>query len=130
MLKLKLFHGHIHPCESLSDWGPDGPVFSARYVHTTYAQEIFIDDGKSLRILYDMVYYDGWWYGDWTAYEDDGQHLDNFSQSKAIPPNNCLFFWDGEHWLTSCGLRLSGRQNVMGQCEKCHKARKEVSYAD
>ncbi len=74
-LRFRLFHGRKYPSEDLDDWGSDGPIFPASFVHTTYGHNIRLggpQSGEAHLELYvsedDQVYYDGVWYGDWTIY--------------------------------------------------------------
>jgi hypothetical protein len=92
---LQLFHGRNNPYEILEDWGEEGPIIGPLdYIHTTYAAEIkFEISGKSdsygwLTIHGDLVYYDGYYYGDWSSFTELTQDLNSklieFDQSKAI----------------------------------------------
>ena len=75
---LELFHGRKRVgtdekgaavYEELSDWGESGPVFGPfPYFHTTYVCDIKFDDDKELRIVDDLVYYAGVYYGDWSVF--------------------------------------------------------------
>lgn len=79
MAYLRLFHGRRRlgttgdgspQYEELSDWGADGPVFGPfDHFHTTYATDIRFDGG-ALRIVDEMVYYGGLYYGDWSVFDD------------------------------------------------------------
>lgn len=79
---LHLFHGRNSPDEDLDDWGFNGPTIGPlRYVHTTYASHLkfeFLEDEAAakfgldpeegeLRIVDDMVVYDGKYFGDWSV---------------------------------------------------------------
>lgn len=72
-LYLKLFHGRNFPSEVLEDWGFDGPIFGPlEWAHTTYSADVKLGYGPDFDfcrlIIYDgLLYYDGKWYGDWTA---------------------------------------------------------------
>ena len=68
---LKLFHGRERPDEPLDDWGEPGPIFGPYpFFHTTYQSDIKFDDDRGvLRIVGDLVYYDGMFYGDWSVFD-------------------------------------------------------------
>ena len=96
---LQLFHGRKNPYEILEDWGEEGPIIGPLdYIHTTYAVEIkFEISGRSdsygwLTIHGDLVYYDGYYYGDWSSFTELTQDLESklivFDQSKATLPTN------------------------------------------
>ena len=90
MLYIRLFHGRNHKDEDLDDWGFDGPIFGPYdFVHTTYACHIRMGDAHELRIVEDMVFYDGKYYGDWSVFENikDGT-LQEYDSNKATPPNH------------------------------------------
>lgn len=93
---ISLTHGRTTPDESLSGWGPDGPVFGPfDWVHTTYATDIRCgDDGHEkvieLSINEDCVYYGGMWYGDWTVFagelnEHHKARLIEWDETKTTP---------------------------------------------
>ena len=93
---IELFHGRRSPTEELNDWGVQGPVFGPLgHVHTTYSNEIKLGaaDGDligELHTINDMIYYDGWYYGDWSVFGEeclgaDGK-LATYSESAAEPP--------------------------------------------
>lgn len=96
---LQLFHGRKNLYEILEDWGEEGPIIGPLdYIHTTYAVEIkFEISGRSdsygwLTIHGDLVYYDGYYYGDWSSFTELTQDLESklivFDQSKATLPTN------------------------------------------
>ena len=70
---LELFHGRTDSTQDLEGWGTQGPVFLVSYVHTTYRSDIKLGipepagDGD-LKIVDDLVYYDGVYYGDWSVF--------------------------------------------------------------
>jgi hypothetical protein len=94
-LYLQLLHGRVDPSQDLQDWGSEGPVFGPlQYVHTTYAREVkFSYADKSEREGWltvtkdDLLYYDGVYYGDWSAFTDlpttYKARLADYDQSKA-----------------------------------------------
>ncbi len=92
MLYLKLFHGRTDPAQNMDDWGFDGPVFGPYdFIHTTYACHVKMgrDNGDldELRIVGDMIFYDGKYYGDWSVYEKPEKSLiEAFDSNKAEPP--------------------------------------------
>ena len=74
-LRFRLLHGRKSPSEELDNWGSDGPVFAASFVHTTYGNYIRLggpQPGETHLELYvsedELIFYDGVWYGDWTVY--------------------------------------------------------------
>lgn len=86
MAYLKLFHGRKEPKQDMEDWGEQGPVFGPfPFFHTTYGSEIKFGEGLYLKIVGDCVYYDGWYYGDWSVFDGPHDH-DEFDQSKATLP--------------------------------------------
>lgn len=97
-LRFRLFHGRQDPEQQMDDWGMDGPVFPASFVHTTYGCHIHIggpQDGETHLELYvskgGLVFYDGVWYGDWTVYPPDAEPalpLSVYDQSKAELPHH------------------------------------------
>jgi hypothetical protein len=81
----------------MDDWGEEGPIFGPyRHIHTTYAVDIKLgsvdgDDRDELLIENAMVYYDGKWHGDWSAFtatpefiRAGGRHA-LFDEAKAKP---------------------------------------------
>lgn len=96
---IELFHGRTSPDEQLDDWGKQGPVFLVRYVHVTYLCEIKLGidepagDGD-LHFVDDLVFYDGWYYGDWSVFpasllnRDPGleSRVATYDAKKAIHP--------------------------------------------
>lgn len=89
---IRLFHGRKTPDEQLDDWGTDGPVFEADFVHTTYAVHIKMgyqrDIFQELFIMEDMIYYDGIYYGDWSVFgtNSDSFPITQYDESKAHLP--------------------------------------------
>ncbi len=93
---LQLFHGRQNPHEQLEDWGAPGPVFGPlEYVHTTYGVDVkftYADNSKRngwLTVVDGLVYYDGFYYGDWStspALDQLEDRLAEFDQTKASPP--------------------------------------------
>lgn len=97
---LQLFHGRADPDADMEDWGQQGPIFLVDYVHTTYSIDIKLGipdpagDGD-LKILDDLVYYDGMYYGDWSTFpadvaEKSVEHVHRivpFDPTKAKPPD-------------------------------------------
>ncbi len=74
---LELFHGRRSLTEQLDDWGSQGPILGPlAFVHTTYAADIKIETASGEDgVLYlcgderaDLLYYDGVYYGDWSAF--------------------------------------------------------------
>lgn len=95
---LKLFHGRKTIDEDTSDdWGEQGPILGPLdYVHTTYAGTIhcLACDQKydvDLIVVEDCVYYNGWFYGDWsvtTLAQLENQHemIEQIDEAKAKVP--------------------------------------------
>ena len=90
---LMLWHGRTDVTEEMNNWGENGPVFGPfPFFHMTYRCEIAFSQecGHLLKIVDDLVYYDGVYYGDWSFFDqpDDGQRcrLMPFDPQKAIPP--------------------------------------------
>lgn len=89
-LYLKLFHGRATPNQEMNDWGADGPVFGPlSFVHTTYATRIHLgapdelgDTLGDLFIVDDLVFYDGMFYGDWSAFAE--QYLDAELRARIV----------------------------------------------
>jgi len=101
MLYLELFHGRPDPAQEMEDWGEQGPVFGPlQYLHTTYAYhvEFMLKNGEcgELWIIDDMIYYDGFWYGDWSVFDAGEEHnealkrLQPYSEEKAQRPEPAL----------------------------------------
>ena len=99
MLYIRLFHGRDDPCQSMDDWGTDGPVFGPyEFVHTTYTTEVKLGDGKKdccdiLFFFEDMLFYGGVYYGDWSVFTEEvftqGKcQTTSFEQSKANLPTS------------------------------------------
>lgn len=92
MQYLRLFHGRTDLAQDMDDWGTDGPVFGPYdYIHTTYACHVKMgrSDGHmdELRIVGDMIYYDGCYYGDWSVFDDIKDcTISQFDSAKAEPP--------------------------------------------
>ena len=97
-LRFRLFHGRQDPDQQMDDWGMDGPMFPASFVHTTYGCHIRLggpQDGETHLELFvgkgGLVFYDGFWYGDWTVYPPDVEPelpLAVCDQSKAEIPQH------------------------------------------
>jgi len=95
-LRFRLFHGRQDPAQQMDDWGTDGPVFPASFVHTTYGHHVRLggpEHGETHLELYvsedGLVFYDGVWYGDWTVYPPDTEPdlpISVCDQSKAEIP--------------------------------------------
>lgn len=82
---LFLYHGRKDPDIEMEGWGKDGPVFGPlKYCAITYMNTINLcgindDEGTGpmvgsdpMHISASMIYYDGWYYGDWSLdYEGD-----------------------------------------------------------
>ena len=90
---LMLWHGRTDRNEEMNNWGEQGPVFGPfPFFHMTYSCEIAFSQecGHLLKIVDDLVYYDGKYYGDWSFFDemDRGHHcrLIPFDPQKAIPP--------------------------------------------
>jgi len=94
---LELFHGRADPAQDMVDWGDAGPVFGPfEGVHTTYAADIKLviagDNCGTLKIVDDLVYYSGVYYGDWAVMGADQlttallARLQTFDQAHAVPP--------------------------------------------
>lgn len=99
MLYIRLFHGRIDAEQDMDDWGSDGPIFGPyKFVHTTYKNFVKLgkpdDDCDELFLVDDMLFYDGVYYGDWSAFTErtcrDGNYqATEFEQSKAnLPPTH------------------------------------------
>ncbi len=108
---LKLFHGRKLPEAAMEDWGEPGPnrpgpIFGPfPDFHTTYGCEITFDDAV-LKIVGDVVYYDGLFYGDWSVFdgppcEEDAHHLTAFDAAKAEVPE----------WFQRCECEQPGYLN-------------------
>ena len=90
---LKLWHGRETVDEEMDSWGTSGPVFGPfPFFHMTYDCEITFseENGHILKVIDELVYYDGVYYGDWSFFDelDDGlrQRLIPFDPHKARPP--------------------------------------------
>jgi len=94
---LELFHGRADPAQTMADWGDQGPVFGPfEGVHTTYAEDIKLvkagDNCGTLRVVDDLVYYAGMYYGDWAVMGADQltpallARLQVFNQTQAVLP--------------------------------------------
>lgn len=94
---LELFHGRADPAQDMADWGDVGPVFGPfEGVHTTYAEDIKLviagDNCGTLKVVDDLVYYAGMYYGDWAVMGADQltpallARLQAFDQTQAVPP--------------------------------------------
>lgn len=97
---IELFHGRTSPLENLNDWGTQGPIFGPfDWISMTYASEIrcgTLDTEATLKILGDLVYYDGCYYGDFSIVGEPSHkvldaglltHLQDWDESKAEPPS-------------------------------------------
>jgi hypothetical protein len=94
---IELFHGRTSPDEHLENWGSQGPVFLVDYVHVTYLCDIKLGidhpngDGD-LCFVEDLVYYDGFYYGDWSVFspailnKEQNSRIVEFDHEKADPP--------------------------------------------
>lgn len=77
MVYIHLFHGRKDPKQDMDGWGTDGPTFGpVNFVHTTYGSDIKLgipdeDDSVELKVIGDVVYYDGVYYGDWSVFGQD-----------------------------------------------------------
>ena len=78
VLYLKLFHGRTNIEDNLDDWGFDGPILGPlKYVHGTHRHHLAIEYDTSegpavdgwLEYVEDCIYYDGAYFGDFSAYE-------------------------------------------------------------
>lgn len=99
-LYLKLFHGRKTLEEEMDDWGSEGPVFGPlSFVHTTYGGVVHLGDPEvPWDILGDLIvhdaciYYDGMFYGDWSAFgeenmdEETRKRIKPFCRRKAALP--------------------------------------------
>ena len=90
-----LWHGRTDVSEEMNNWGKSGPVFGPfPFFHMTYRCEIAFSQecGYLLKIVDDLVYYDGKYYGDWSFFDqlDDGHRcrLIPFDPQKANPPSD------------------------------------------
>jgi len=88
---LELFHGRRDPDQEMDDWGKAGPVLGPfPFVHTTYASDIKLGDANGtpceLNILDGLVYYDGMWYGDWSAFS-----MSTFRREQALQQRHQRF---------------------------------------
>ena len=90
---LMLWHGRTDREEEMNNWGENGPVFGPfPFFNMTYNCEIAFSQecGHLLKIVDDLVYYDGIYYGDWSFFDEmDREHrcrLIPFDPQKAIPP--------------------------------------------
>lgn len=70
---VSLFHGRTHADEELDDWGCNGPILGPfTQINVTYMCNVRLydeTDGEESeyegRIVDDMFFYDGIYYGDW-----------------------------------------------------------------
>lgn len=105
---VKLFHGRNDPNQNMDDWGEQGPVFGPLdWFHTTYLNHIRMGDAENddqeLKLVGDMLYYDGMYYGDWSAFGEEeimrcrcrpdnhdvnclSRYLQKYDPAKATPP--------------------------------------------
>ena len=91
MAFLRLFHGRKNTDEEMNGWGEPGPTFGPfPFFHTTYNSDIKFDEhnGFVLEIVDGLVFYDGWYYGDWTLIDrpDPGDQPELFDPTKAALP--------------------------------------------
>lgn len=88
-LYFRLSHGRISLDQDMDDWGSDGPVFGPlSFVHTTYRDTIHLcfpsGIAHDLYVVEDCLYYDGVYYGDWSAFiSDKSQRTERYQSSKA-----------------------------------------------
>ena len=92
MAFLRLFHGRRNRDEDMNVWGQPGPSFGPfPFFHTTYHSDIKFDEqnGFALEIIDGLVFYDGWYYGDWTVTDlpDSADELRMFDPQKAVLPD-------------------------------------------
>ena len=103
-LYLKLFHGRANLSEEMDGWGSDGPIFGPlAYVHTTYGDTVHIGDDVGdlgdLFLVEECLYYDGIYYGDWSAFVSSRADIDDlaarsghwaeaYDEAKALPSRN------------------------------------------
>ncbi|AQT68720.1 hypothetical protein STSP2_01892 [Anaerohalosphaera lusitana] len=89
MVFIKMFHGRKDPAQQMDDWGLDGPVLGPyQNIHVTYTSYIkLIDENGNcdmLRIIEDMIYYAGCYYGDWIISGNPKQNnIEKIDPSKA-----------------------------------------------
>jgi len=135
---LKLFHGRERPDEQLNDWGELGPIFGPfPYFHTTYDCDIKFDDtaGHRLKVVGDLVYYDGMFYGDRSIYdgpisEEDALRHVLFEPAKAEVPEKFALCACMEPGHVHCGVpdviahfengRFPPRSKVK-RCDQCER---------
>lgn len=77
---LELLHGRRSLFDRLDDWGVQGPVFLVDYVQLTYMGDLRLGlpcplDACELRVVDNLVYYNGLYFGDWSVVSPD--MLDN-----------------------------------------------------
>lgn len=95
---LELFHGRKSRLMQMDNWGENGPVLGPfEYVSVTYNSELRVKMVASkesdaiegeLVVVGDMVYYDGYYYGDWSFITEESAHelknrIQAFSPEKA-----------------------------------------------
>lgn len=86
---LELIHGRTSPAEQPEDWGSDGPIFIVDYVHQTYMGNLRIGlpapvaEGE-LRVVEDLVYYGGAYFGDWSVVSPDALDVEQRSRIMAF----------------------------------------------
>jgi hypothetical protein len=88
---LKLFHGRKKVTQNLNDWGHDGPMIGPlAYVHGTYQHHLAVEneDGVGegcIEYVDDCLYYDGYYYGDFTVVDNhrQGWKAKRFDPAKA-----------------------------------------------
>ena len=84
---LKLFHGRDRPDQDLDDWGFEGPILGPfPYVHTTYAEDVAVGNDCYLKIVDDLLVYDGKYYGDWSVFSADMLKAMPESETARVQP--------------------------------------------
>lgn len=103
---IHLFHGRKDPNQDMDDWGHNGPVLGPfDFAHSTYGCDIKLSNEveAELRYVDDMVYYDGYYYGDWSVFDvhainaEPGKYsVMPFEKHKAKLPDNIADIVRGE----------------------------------
>lgn len=89
---LQLFHGRKDPAEDMEDWGRTGPTLGPfDYVHVTYLSCVKFGCDKSnmeanFGMFGDLLYYDGWYYGDFTVTSQPTETTEPVDPNKLAPP--------------------------------------------
>jgi hypothetical protein len=99
---LYLFHGRRDVETQMDDWGESGPFLGPfDFVHCTYGVDLKTDqENGELQIVDGLVYYDGWFYGDWSVVADlqENVGVQPFDPAKAKVPTihtyNCCVCWE------------------------------------